>query len=43
MEPKKEKRTKHELSKQEEQNHRSGDHMMGYQWGRGVGRMGEKI
>ena len=26
-----------------EQNHRSGDHMEGYQWGAGQGRMGEKV
>ena len=40
MEPKK---NKNELSKQveQEQNHRNGDHMEGYQHGRGRG-MGEK-
>ena len=34
-------KTKNELSKQldQEQNHRNGDHMEGYQWGRGEGRM----
>ena len=33
------------LSKQQEQeqNHRNGDHMEGYQWGRGGRRMGEKV
>ena len=43
-EPKKTK-TKNELSKQldQEQNHRNGDHMEGYQWGRGKGRMREKV
>ena len=38
---------KEKLSKQleQEQNHRNGDHMEGYQWGGaiGEGRMGEKI
>ena len=36
---------KNELSKQleQEQNHRNGDHMEGYQWGRGQGREGEKV
>ena len=36
---------KNKLSKQveQEQNHRNRDHMEGYQWGRGVGRMGENI
>ena len=31
------KKNKHKLSKQleQEQNHRNGDHMEGYQWGRG--------
>ena len=39
MEPKK---NKNELSKQveQEQNHRNGDHMEGYQWGGGGERMG---
>ena len=39
------KKTKHELSKQleQEQIHRNRDHMEGYQQGRGVGRMGEKV
>ena len=33
-----------QLSKQlEEQNHRNGDHMEGYQWGGGRGRMAEKV
>ena len=42
--PKKTK-TKNKLSKQleQEQNPRNGDHMEGYQWGRGRGRMGEKV
>ena len=42
-EPKKKKREK--LSKQlkQEQNHRNGDHMEGYQWAGGEGRMGEKV
>ena len=33
------------LSKQleQEQNHRNGDHMEGYQYGGGGGRMGEKV
>ena len=36
---------KNELSKQleQEQNHRNGDHMEGYQQGGGEGRMGEKV
>ena len=36
---------KSKLSKQleQEQNHRNGDHMEGYQWGGGGGRMGEKV
>ena len=36
---------KNKLSKQleEEQNHKNGDHMEGYQWGGGEGTMGEKI
>ena len=35
----------HKLSKQaeQEQNHRHGDHMEGYQLGRGLGRMEEKV
>ena len=39
-EPKKQK-----LSKQleQEQNHRNGDQMAGYQWGGEEGRMGEKV
>ena len=38
-------RNKNKLSKQveQEQNHRNGDHMEGYQWGVGVGRMGGKV
>ena len=36
-EPKNKNKNKSELSKQpeQEQNHRNGDHMEGYQWGRG--------
>ena len=35
---------KNKLSKQEqEQNHINGDHVEGYQWGGGGGRMGEKV
>ena len=36
---------KNKLSKQveQEQNHRNGDHMEGYQWGGGGARMGKKI
>ena len=36
---------KNELSKQleQEQNHRNGDHMEGYQWGGEGRRMGEKV
>ena len=44
-EPKKQKKkNKNELSKylQKEQNHRNGDHMEGYQWGEGGGRMGKR-
>ena len=42
-EPKKQ--NKNKLSKQleQEQNHRNGDHMEGYQQGGGRGKMGEKI
>ena len=38
------KKTKNKLSKQleQEQNHRNGDHLEGYQWGGGRGRTGEK-
>ena len=34
-----------QLSKQseQEQNHRNGDHMEGYQWGGDGGRVGEKV
>ena len=40
IEPQKEK-----LSKQleQEQNHRNGDHMEGYKWVAGGGKMGEKV
>ena len=43
-EPKKNK-NKNKLSKQleQEQNHRNGDHMEGYQWEGGGRRMGEKV
>ena len=36
---------KNKLSKQpeQEQNHRCGDHLEGYQWGRGKGRLGGKV
>ena len=36
---------KKKLSKQleQEQNHRNGDHMEGYQWGRWRGRKGENL
>ena len=36
---------KQKLSKQleQEQNHRNGDHMERYQWGRGGRRMGKKV
>ena len=39
------KKTKNKLSKQleQEQNHRNGDHMEGYQWGRWRGRKGENL
>ena len=38
-------RRKNKLSKQleQEQNHRNGDYIEGYQWGGSEGRMGEKI
>ena len=39
------KKNKNKLSKQlePEQNHRNGDHMEGYQWKGGGGRMEEKV
>ena len=39
------KKQKQKLSKQleQEQNHRNGDHMEGYQWGEGGEKMGEKV
>ena len=42
-EPKKQNKTKNKLSKQleQEQNHRNGDHVEGYQWRRG--KMGENV
>ena len=45
-EPKtKKNKNKNKLSKQleQEQNHRNGDNMEGYQWSREWGRMGEKV
>ena len=38
-------KNKNKVSKQleQEQNHRNGDHMKGYQWEGGVGRMEEKV
>ena len=38
-------KNKNKLSKQleQEQNHKNGDHMEGYQQGEGEGRMGEKV
>ena len=38
-------KNKNKLSKQleQEQDHRNGDHMKGYQWGDGAGRMGKKV
>ena len=43
--PKKKKKKPQKLSEQleQEQNHRNGDHMEGYQWGGGKGRMREKV
>ena len=41
-EPKKEKKKKLGKQLQEEQIHRNRDHMGGYQWGEGWGRMGER-
>ena len=48
IEPKKIKikiNNKNKLSKQleQDQNHRNGDHMEGFQWGGRVGRMGKKV
>ena len=39
------KKNKNKLSKQleQEQNHRNGGHMEGYQWGGEAGRMGKKV
>ena len=41
----KQNKNKNKLSKQleQEQNHRNGDHVEGYQWGGGGKRMGEKV
>ena len=36
------KEKKKKLSKQLEQDHRNGDHMEGYQWGGGEGRIQER-
>ena len=38
-------KNKYKLRKQlqQEQNHRNGDHMEGYQWEVGEGRMGKKV
>ena len=41
-EPKKEKKKKLGKQLQEEQIHRNRDHMEGYQWGEGWGRMAER-
>ena len=43
--PNKTKQNKHKLSNQldQEQNHRNGDHVEGYQWGSGRGREEEKV
>ena len=40
-----ENKNKRKLSKQleQEQNHRNGDHVEGYQWGEAEGRMREKV
>ena len=45
LSPTEPKKQKQKLSKQleQEQNHRNGDHMEGYQWGGGGKRMGEKV
>ena len=40
-EPKKQNKLGKQL--EQEENHRNGDHMEGYQWGEGVGRMGGKL
>ena len=44
-EPKQKTKAKSKLSKQleQDQNHRNGDHMEGYQWGSVRGREGEKV
>ena len=43
-EPKKQNKTKQKTKQTEqEQNHRNGDHMEGYQWGSGTGREEEKV
>ena len=38
-------KNKNKLSKQleQERNHRNGDHMEGFQWGGGEGRMGDNL
>ena len=40
-EPKKKQKQTKQL--EQEQNHRNGGHMEGYKWGRGGGKMGEKM
>ena len=42
-EPKEKKNTKLSKQLEQEQNHRNGDHMEGYQQGGGGRRMGEKV
>ena len=44
IEGKNKNKNKNKLSRQleQEQNHRNGDHMEGYQWGGRRGRLGEK-
>ena len=42
-EPKKTPKNKLSKEREQEQNHINGDHMEGYQWGWGEGRMGEKV
>ena len=41
--PKNKKKNKVSKQLEQEQNHRNGDHMEGYQWGSGKGRAGEKV
>ena len=43
-EPKKHKtKNKQSIQLKQEQNHRNGDHIEGYQWGRGRGGEGEEV